>query len=124
MEPGLKEAANWGTDCLNTWTSALNEGGPAAMLDAASGILENLTAGVVQKIPAGIGSNSGHHQAGSIWLTIRTRSSMIQMLEQLIIGITDNLPLPHHSSSGIDCKVLCRADLPSARPSGTVVRPF
>ena len=33
MEPGLKEAANWGTDCLNTLTSALNEGGPAAMLD-------------------------------------------------------------------------------------------
>ena len=51
MEPGLMEAANWGTDCLNTLTSALNESGPTAMLDAASGILEDLTAGVVQMIP-------------------------------------------------------------------------
>lgn len=95
MEPGLKEAANWGTDCLNTLTSALNEGGPAAMLDAASGILENLTAGVVQKIP-------GLASAATQVITKLVQSladhqdeifdAGIQMLEQLIIGITDNLP--------------------------------
>lgn len=95
MEPGLKEAANWGTDCLNTLTSALNEGGPAAMLDAASGILENLTAGVVQKIP-GLVSAATQVITKLVQYLADHQDEIfdagIQMLEQLIIGITDNLP--------------------------------
>lgn len=95
MEPGLMEAANWGTDCLNTLTSALNEGGPAAMLDAASGILENLTAGVVQKIP-GLASAATQVITKLVQYLADHQDEIfdagIQMLEQLIIGITDNLP--------------------------------
>lgn len=95
MEPGLKEAANWGTDCLNTLTSALNEGGPAAMLDAASGILENLTAGVVQKIP-GLASAATQVITKLVQYLAGHQDEIfdagIQLLEQLIIGITDNLP--------------------------------
>lgn len=95
MEPGLKEAANWGTDCLNTLTSALNEGGPAAMLDAASGILENLTAGVVQKIP-GLTSSATQIITQLVQYLADHQDEIfdagIQLLEQLIIGITDNLP--------------------------------
>lgn len=95
MEPGLKEAANWGTDCLNTLTSALNEGGPAAMLDAASGILENLTAGVVQKIP-GLTSAATQLITKLVQYLADHQDEIfdagIQLLEQLIIGITDNLP--------------------------------
>lgn len=95
MEPGLKEAANWGTDCLNTLTSALNEGGPAAMLDAASGILENLTAGVVQKIPR-LASAATQVITKLVQYLADHQDEIfdagIQMLEQLIIGITDNLP--------------------------------
>lgn len=95
MEPGLKEAANWGTDCLNTLTSALNEGGPAAMLDAASGILENLTAGVVQKIP-GLASAATQVITKLVQYLTDHQDEIfdagIQLLEQLIIGITDNLP--------------------------------
>lgn len=95
MEPGLKEAANWGTDCLNTLTSALNEGGPAAMLDAASGILENLTAGVVQKIP-GLASAATQVITKLVQYLADHQDEIfdagIQMPEQLIIGITDNLP--------------------------------
>lgn len=95
MEPGLKEAANWGTDCLNTLTSALNEGGPAAMLDAASGILENMTAGVVQKIP-GLASAATQVITKLVQYLADHQDEIfdagIQMLEQLIIGITDNLP--------------------------------
>lgn len=95
MEPGLKEAANWGTDCLNTLTSSLNEGGPAAMLDAASGILENLTAGVVQKIP-GLASAATQVITKLVQYLADHQDEIfdagIQMLEQLIIGITDNLP--------------------------------
>ena len=95
MEPGLMEAANWGTDCLNTLTSALNEGGPAAMLDAASGILENLTAGVVQKIP-GLASAATQVITKLVQYLTDHQDEIfdagIQLLEQLIIGITDNLP--------------------------------
>lgn len=95
MEPGLMEAANWGTDCLNTLTSALNEGGPAAMLDAASGILENLTAGVVQKIP-GLASAATQVTTKLVQYLADHQDEIfdagIQLLEQLIISITDNLP--------------------------------
>lgn len=95
MEPGLMEAANWGTDCLNTLTSALNEGGPVAMLDAASGILENLTAGVVQKIP-GLASAATQVTTKLVQYLADHQDEIfdagIQLLEQLIIGITDNLP--------------------------------
>ena len=95
MEPGLMEAANLGTDCLNTLTSALNEGGPAAMLDAASGILENLTAGVVQKIP-GLASAATQVTTKLVQYLTDHQDEIfdagIQLLEQLIIGITDNLP--------------------------------
>lgn len=95
MEPGLKEAANWGTDCLNTLTSALNEGGPTAMLDAASGILENLTAGVVQQIPE-LASAATQVITKLVQYLADHQDEIfdagIQLLEQLIIGITDNLP--------------------------------
>ena len=95
LEPGLKEAANWGTECLNTLTKALSEGGPAAMLDAASGILENLTAGVVQKIP-GLASAATQVITKLVQYLADHQDEIfdagIQLLEQLIIGITDNLP--------------------------------
>ena len=95
MEPGLMEAANWGTDCLNTLTQALADGGSPAMLDAASGILENLTAGVVQKIP-GLASAATQVIAKLVKYLADHQDEIfdagIQLLEQLIIGITDNLP--------------------------------
>lgn len=95
MEPGLKEAANWGTDCLNTLTSALNEGGPAAMLDAASGILENLTAGVVQKIP-GLASAATQVITKLVQYLADHQDEIfdagIQMLRSLVQGIGENLP--------------------------------
>lgn len=52
MEPGLKEAANWGTDCLNTLTSALNESGPAAMLiTAAAELIAKFSAALISHLP-------------------------------------------------------------------------
>lgn len=95
MEPGLKEAANWGTDCLNTLTSALNEGGPAAMLDAASGILENLTAGIVQQIP-GLASSATQIITQLVQYLADHQDAIfdagIQMLRSLVQGIGENLP--------------------------------
>lgn len=95
MEPGLMEAANWGTDCLNTLTSALNEGGPAAMLDAASGILENLTAGIVQQIP-GLASSATQIITQLVQYLADHQDAIfdagIQLLRSLVQGIGENLP--------------------------------
>ena len=95
MEPGLKEAANWGTDCLNTLTSALNEGGPAAMLDAASGILENLTVGIVQQIP-GLASSATQIITQLVQYLADHQDAIfdagIQLLRSLVQGIGENLP--------------------------------
>ena len=95
MEPGLKEAANWGTDCLNTLTETLNEGGPAAMLDAASGILENLTAGIVQQIP-GLASSATQIITQLVQYLADHQDAIfdagIQLLRSLVQGIGENLP--------------------------------
>lgn len=95
MEPGLMEAANWGTDCLNTLTDALNEGGPTAMLDAASGILENLTAGIVQQIP-GLASSATQIITQLVQYLADHQDAIfdagIQLLRSLVQGIGENLP--------------------------------
>lgn len=95
MEPGLKEAADWGTDCLNTLTDALNEGGPTAMLDAASGILENLTAGIVQQIP-GLASSATQIITQLVQYLADHQDAIfdagIQLLRSLVQGIGENLP--------------------------------
>ena len=65
------------------------------MLDAASGILENLTAGVVQQIP-GLASAATQVITKLVQYLADHQDEIfdagIQLLEQLIIGITDNLP--------------------------------
>lgn len=95
LEPGLTQAAQWGTDCLSTLTEALTEGGPEAMLDAASAILENLTEGIVQAIP-GLASAATQAITQLVQYLADHQDAIfdagIQLLEQLIIGITDNLP--------------------------------
>ena len=95
LEPGLTQAAQWGTDCLSTLTEALTEGGPEAMLDAASSILENLTEGIVQAIP-GLASAATQAITQLVQYLADHQDAIfdagIQLLEQLIIGIYDNLP--------------------------------
>lgn len=95
MEPGLKEAADWGTDCLNTLTDALNTGGPVAMLDAASSILEDLTAGIVRKIP-GLASAATQVITQLVQYLADHQDEIfdagIQLLRSLVQGIGENLP--------------------------------
>lgn len=65
------------------------------MLDAASGIMEDLTASVVQKIP-GLASAATQVITKLVQYLADHQDEIfdagIQLLEQLIIGITDNLP--------------------------------
>ena len=95
MEPGLTQAAQWGTDCLSTLTEALTEGGPSAMLDAASGILEDLVSGLVQKVPEVADGATQVITSLVQYLSEHQDDIMdagVQMLESLIIGLTNNLP--------------------------------
>lgn len=117
MEPGLKEAANWGTDCLNTLTSALNEGGPEAMLQAAGQIISDLAASVTAQLPGLVTSgteiivqlaedivaatpqllSSGAEIIGALVQALGVAlpqlvSTGIQMISQLSAGLASGIP--------------------------------
>ena len=95
LKDNLSEVAQWGTDCISTLTTALSEGGTEAMLDAASSILENLTAGIVRAIP-GLASAATQTITQLVQYLADHQDAIfdagLELLEQLIIGITDNLP--------------------------------
>lgn len=95
LESSLSDATQWGTDCLTQLTTALSEGGPEAMLQAAGQILSNLAAGIAEQLP-------GLMQTGVDIITQLTQSltdAMPAMLDTagevlgtLAQGIIDNLP--------------------------------
>lgn len=95
MEPTLDSAAQWGVDCLSALSDALADGGPSAMLDAASGILEDLVSGIVQKVPEVADGATQVITSLVQYLSEHQDDIMdagIQILESLIIGLTDSLP--------------------------------
>lgn len=51
MEGSLSDVAQWGIDCLTQLSTALTEGGPEAMLQAAGSILSDLTSGIAEQLP-------------------------------------------------------------------------
>lgn len=95
LESSLSDATQWGTDCLTQLTTALSEGGPEAMLQAAGQILSDLAAGIAEQLP-------GLMQTGVDIITQLTQSltdAMPAMLDTagevlgtLAQGIIDNLP--------------------------------
>ena len=95
LKDNLSEVAQWGTDCISALTTALSEGGTEAMLDAASSILEDLTAGIVRAIP-GLASAATQTITQLVQYLADHQDAIfdagLELLEQLIIGITDNLP--------------------------------
>lgn len=95
LESSLSDATQWGTDCLTQLTTALSEGGPEAMLQAAGQILSDLAAGIAEQLP-------GLMQTGVDIITQLTQSltdAMPAMLDTagevlgtLAQGIIDSLP--------------------------------
>ena len=51
MEGSLSDVAQWGIDCLTQLSTALTEGGPEAMLQAAGSILSDLASGIAEQPP-------------------------------------------------------------------------
>lgn len=104
LEPTLTEAAKWGSETLSTLTTSLEEGGPQAMLDAASTILQDLAAGILQQLP-GLASTATQTITQ---LTAYLADHMdaifdvaIQLLQGLVQGITDNLPALITAAAGL-----------------------
>ena len=95
LEPTLTEVVKWGTDVITQLTTALDEGGPEAMLQAAGEIISDLAAGIAEQLP-------GLMQSGVEIITQLTQSltdAMPAMLDTagevlgtLVQGIIDNLP--------------------------------
>ena len=73
LEPTLTELGNYGIQCIRTLSSALSEGGPEAMLQAAGSILSDLAAGIAEQLPGLM--NTG-----------------VQILTQLTQSLTDAMP--------------------------------
>ena len=95
LEPALSEAAQWGTDIITQLTTALDEGGPEAMLQAAGEIISDLAAGIAEQLP-------GLMQSGVDIITQLTQSlsdampAMLdtgaQVLGALVQGLSDSIP--------------------------------
>lgn len=51
LEPTLTDVVKWGTDCISQLSTALTEGGPEAMLQAAGSILSDLASGIAEQLP-------------------------------------------------------------------------
>ena len=51
LEPTLTEVVKWGTDCISQLSTALTEGGPGAMMQAAGSILSDLASGIAEQLP-------------------------------------------------------------------------
>ena len=104
LEPSLGDAAQWGTDCLTTLTSALSEGGPEAMLAAAGDILSSLACGIAARLPDL--AASGMEIVTTLTQKLTTAMPAIlstggQMLEALVQGVAQNIPVLLSSATGI-----------------------
>jgi len=51
MEGSLSDVAQWGIDCLTQLSTALTEGRPEAMMQAAGEILSDLASGIAEQLP-------------------------------------------------------------------------
>ena len=95
LEPSLTEAVKWGTDILTQLTSALSDGGPEAMLQAAGQIISDLAASVVEQLP-GLMQTSVEIVAqlatGIVEATPQVLSVAASVLSALVQGLSEALP--------------------------------
>ena len=95
LKDNLSEVAQWGTDCINTLSTALSEGGPEAMLSAAGDILSSLAAGISQKLPGlmtaavEIITQLTQDLSNSLPAILDTAG---EILSALVQGLVDNIP--------------------------------
>lgn len=95
LEPSLNEAAKWGSECFSTLTSALSEGGPEAMLQAAGQIISDLAASVTAQLPGLVTSGTEiivQLAEDIVAATPAMLDAAAGVMAALVQGITNNLP--------------------------------
>lgn len=95
LEPTLTEMGNYGIQCIRTLSTALSEGGPEAMLQAAGSILTDLAAGVAEQLP-GLMSTGVQILAqlaeGIVTATPAMLATAAEVLGALVQGLGEALP--------------------------------
>ena len=118
LEPTLTELGNYGIQCIRTLSSALSEGGPEAMLQAAGEILAELAAGVAEQLP-GLMSTGVQILAqlaeGIVAATPQILSVAAKVLAALVQGLST--ALPQLVSTGIQMISMLGEGLKSAIPA-------
>ena len=95
LESSLSDATQWGTDCLTQLTTALSDGGPEAMLQAAGQILSDLAAGITEQLPGLM--NTGVEiitqlAEDIVEATPAMLDTAAEVLGALAQGLVDNIP--------------------------------
>lgn len=118
LEPTLTELGNYGIQCIRTLSSALSEGGPEAMLQAAGEILAELAAGVAEQLP-GLMSTGVQILAqlaeGIVAATPQILSVAAKVLAALVQGLST--ALPQLVSTGIQMISMLGEGMKSAIPA-------
>lgn len=118
LEPTLTELGNYGIQCIRTLSSALSEGGPEAMLQAAGDILADLAAGIAEQLP-GLMSTGVEILAqlaeGIVAATPQILSVAAKVLATLVQGLST--ALPQLVSTGIQMISMLGEGLKSAIPA-------
>lgn len=118
LEPTLTELGNYGIQCIRTLSSALSEGGPEAMLQAAGEIIAELAAGVAEQLP-GLMSTGVQILAqlaeGIVAATPQILSVAAKVLAALVQGLST--ALPQLVSTGIQMISMLGEGLKSAIPA-------
>ena len=95
LEPTLTELGSYGIQCIRTLSTALSEGGPEAMLQAAGSILTDLAAGVAEQLP-GLMSTGVQILAqlaeGIVTATPAMLATAAEVLGALVQGLGEALP--------------------------------
>ena len=95
LEPTLTEVVKWGTDCISQLSTALTEGGPEAMLQAAGSILSDLASGIAEQLP-GLMSTGVEIITQLAEDIVEATPAMLdtadEVLGALAQGLVDNIP--------------------------------
>ncbi len=108
LEPTLTDVVKWGTDCISQLSTALTEGGPEAMMQAAGEILSDLASGIAEQLP-GLMTTSATEVVTRFVDYLGDNADAIvdagvQLMESLVTGIANNLPALITSAAGLIAK--------------------
>lgn len=95
MEGSLSDVAQWGIDCLTQLSTALTEGGPEAMLQAAGSILSDLASGIAEQLPGLMTTGVEiitQLAEGIVAATPAMLDTAAEVLGALVQGIIDAIP--------------------------------